>query len=159
MESKTPQFDALINPILDELVAHTRTCKWSGQHQHCEGGFEITNEDIEFLKMLRVPPPNYCPTCRRMRRMAHMNLSRLSKRPCDAPGHSESMISILSEECPFPVYDFEYFISDQFDPFSLGQVYDEETSPMKTLLDMRRGFPMPSFLNRDPSCINSDYSN
>ncbi len=156
--SKTPQFDALLDPILESLVPHLRICKWKEKHDHCEGEFEITDKDIEFLKMLRVPPPSYCPTCRRMRRMTHMGINRLFKRECQVPNHSEMMISIFSKECPFPVYDYQYFIGDQFDPFLYGRTY-VEGSPMKTLHVLRKEFPMPSFLNRDPSCINSDYSN
>lgn len=158
MNSKTPQFDAALDVILNDLVPHTRTCKWKGVHPHCEGDFEIVLEDIEFLKLLRVPPPNYCPTCRRMRRLVHMNMTRLFKRPCNAPGHTEMMISILPAECPFPVYDYQYFIGDQFDAFSYASNF-ESGSPLETVLALRRKFPMPSFLNRDPSCINSEYSN
>ncbi|KKR42901.1 MAG: hypothetical protein UU10_C0001G0004 [Parcubacteria group bacterium GW2011_GWF1_40_6] len=159
MEVKTPKTDALINEILENLVPHERTCKWKGEHSYCEGKFEITEEDITFLKMLRVPTPNYCPTCRRMRRLVHMNMIRLFKIPCKAPNHNESMISILPEECPFPVYDYLYFISDEFDPFSFGVKYEEGMDPMETLFNLRKKFPMPSFLNRGLSSINSDYSN
>lgn len=157
--SKTPQFDALLQPILDALTPHTRTCLWSGKHQYCEGDFLITTEDIEFLRMLRAPASNYCPTCRRIRRMSFMNMARLFKRPCDVPGHTEQMISILTPECPFPVYDYEYFIGDVFDPFSFGTDWHEGDSPSETLFALRKVFPMPSFLNRDPSSINSEYSN
>ena len=159
MQTKTPQFDILLDEILEKLIPHKRICKWKGEHPHCEGEFEINKEDIEFLKMLRVPAPNFCPTCRRMKRFVHMNQLRLFKRECNAPGHNESMISILPEECPFPVYDYVYFISDDFDPFFFKQKYDENISPHEQLFKMRKIFPMPSFLNRDPSSVNSDYSN
>lgn len=155
--SKTPQFDALLDPILNQLVPHTRECLWKGKNPHCTGTFGIEEGDIEFLRMLRVPPSNYCPTCRRMRRMVHMGVNRLFKRPCQAPGHNETVISSFSEQCPFPVYDYKYFISDEFDPFSYGRVY-EGGSPLEFLFALRALFPMPSFLNRDPSCINSEYS-
>src|SRR5665213_750675 len=69
------------------------------------------------------------------------------------------MISILPGECPFPVYDYEYFIGDTFDAFSFATEYGEGGSPMETLFDLRKRFPMPSFLNRDPSFLNSGYSN
>lgn len=159
MESKTPQFDKLLGEILEGLVPHKRICKWQGQHKYCEGEFDITKEDIEFLKMLRVPAPNYCPTCRRMRRLTHMGWSQLFKRECDAPGHGESMISIFSKECPFPVYDYKYFMEDEFDVFSFGVDYEKEIDPAKQLIELRKKFPVPSFLNRDPSSINSEYSN
>ncbi len=159
MENKTPQFNALLDEILEKLVPHERLCKWTGEHPHCEGKFKIEEEDISFLKMLRVPAPNYCPTCRRMRRFVHMNQSRFFKRLCNAPGHSEKMISILPEECPFPVYNYEYFTGDEFDPFAFGIKYDENKNIMESLLKLRKNFPMPSFLNRDSSSINSEYSN
>jgi hypothetical protein len=155
--SKTPQFDALLDPILESLVPHTKTCMWKGKHAHCQSEFEITKDDIEFLRMLRVPPPNYCPTCRRIRRLTHMGINRLFKRKCQAPEHNEMIISSFSEKCPFPVYDYQYFIGDNFDPFSFGCEY-KEGSPMDFLYKMRKTFPIPSFLNRDPSCINSEYS-
>jgi len=120
MKTQTPKFNLLLDGILENLVPHGRTCKWKGEHKHCEEEFEITTEDIEFLKMLRVPAPNFCPTCRRMKRFTHMNFGKLSKRTCNVPGHDESFISIFPEECPFPVYDYQYFISDDFDPFSFG---------------------------------------
>ena len=159
MESKTPKSDSLIDEILAGLVPHTRVCKWKGEHQHCEGEFEIVDEDISFLRMLRVLPPNFCPTCRRMRRLVHMNMIRFFKRPCNIPNHTENMISILPSECPFPVYEYTHFISDEFDAFSFGEIYKEGNSPMQTLFDLRKKFPMPSFLNRDSGSVNSDYSN
>ena len=158
-QSKTPKFDALLDAHLEKLLPHKRVCKWKGEHPHCKEEFEITDEDIKFLKMLRAPVSNYCPACRRIRRFVYMGLSQLFKIPCQAPGHSESMISILSEDCPFPVYDYKYFISDEFDPFSFGRNYEKGSDPMEVLWEMRKKFPMPSFLNRDPSSVNSEYSN
>ena len=159
MESKTPKSDVLIDQILEELVPHTRVCKWSGLHPHCQGEFPIENEDILFLKMLRVPPPNFCPTCRRIKRQSFMGFAQLFKRKCDAPLHDEFMISVFSPECPFPVIDYKYFTFDEFDPFSFGKNYEDLISPLEQLFSLRKVFPMPSFLNRDPSCVNSDYSN
>lgn len=157
--SKTPQFDALLDGILESLVPHTRICMWKGKHPHCEGDFTVTTEDIEFLKMLRVPAPNYCPTCRRMRRVSFMGSNKFFKRLCNAPSHTETVISILPSECPFPVYDYLYFIGDEFDPFLFGIEWNETASPFETLHSVRMRFPMPSFLNRDSLSINSEYSN
>ena len=159
MESKTPKFDSLLDKIFEELSPHTRPCKWSGEHMHCEGQFEITSEDIEFLKMLRVPAPNFCPTGRSRRRFLYMGIFQVFKHQCDVPGHKESMISTLPPECPFLVYDYKYFIYDEFNAFTFGQDYDSNISPMETLFQLRKIFPMPSLTNRDPSSVNSDYSN
>src|SRR3989344_5082202 len=158
-ESKTPKFDALLDKELEKLLPHARVCKWKGMHRHCEGSFEIEEEDIKFLKMLRVPAPNFCPTCRRIRRLSFMGMSQLFKIGCQAPGHSEQMISIYPPECPFPVYDYKYFISDEFNPFVFGRDWRPGESPMGVLFKMKKVFPAPSFLNRDPSSINSEYTN
>jgi hypothetical protein len=159
MESKTPKFDSALDEILGSLVPNTRKCRWMGEHSYCEGEFKIEEEDINFLKMLRAPAPNYCPTCRRMRRLIHMGWSQLFKRKCDAPGHNETIISIFSKECPFPVYDYKYFIEDEFDPFFFGIDYEKDKDPIEQLTELRKKFPVPSFLNRDPSSVNSEYSN
>jgi len=159
MISKTPKFDALLQPILNELVLHTESCLWKGKHEYCEGDFEITSEDIEFLRMLFVPPPKYCPTCRRIRRLVHMNLSKLFKRHCNALGHDEQMISIFPENASIPVVDYQYFIGDQFNPFLYGRDFKSGESPLNHFFDFRKEIPMPSLLNRDPSSVNSEYSN
>lgn len=159
MESKTPKFDKAINKILSDLTPAKKLCLWSDKNPHCEGKFEITAEDIEFLKKFKVPAPNFCPTCRKIKRLTHFNLMQLCKRKCDAPNHEETMISIYPEECPFPVYDYHYFISDDFDPFSFGKEYKEGEVNMDFLLKLRKEFPVPSFLNKNPNDVNSDYSN
>jgi hypothetical protein len=144
---------------LDIFAPHTRKCRWSLINPHCENEFKIEEGDIEFFKLLRVPAPNFCPTCRRIRRLSNLNNGRLFVNKCTAPSHSELIISILPEECPFPVYDYGYFTGDDFDPFSFGIDYKKFMSPMNALFSLRKEFPMPSFLNRDPSSINSEYSN
>jgi hypothetical protein len=158
MVSKTPQFDSAIEKIIESLVPHTRECLWAGKHKYCEGNFEITNDDINFLKIFKVPPPKYCPTCRRIRRFVCVNTIRLFKRPCDAPGHREQVISTFSIECPFSVVDYKYYMSDEFDPFSYGADYVSGVSVLDQLFSFRKNVPIPSLLNRDPSSINSEYS-
>lgn len=159
MDSKTLKFDIALDEILEKLVPHKRKCKWSGVNPHCENEFQIEEGDIEFLKLLRAPAPNFCPTCRMIRKISVFNSSRLFVNKCAAPKHGESIISILPKECPFPVYDCNYFTSDEFDPFIFGVDYKKDESPMSQLLSFRKNFPVPSFFNRDPSSINSDYSN
>lgn len=159
MENKTPQFDALIEDVLVQLKPHVRTCAWAGLNPHCEGEFAITAEDIEFLKMFKTPASKYCPTCRRFRRFGHLGFLKFFKRDCNAPDHTESMIAVFPSECPFPVYDYKYFGSDQWDPLELGRDYVDTISPLEQLFSLRIVAPVPSFLNKDFSSENSDYSN
>lgn len=156
MDSKTPISDELIKNSIDGFAPHKRSCLWKGKHSHCESIFEITKEDIEFLKMFRVPAPNYCPTCRRIRRLTHLNLYRLFSIPCQRENHGEYLLSVFPKECPFPVWDTDAFqeISDGYRPYQ----FNENLSPIKNLLEMRKVFPMPNFLHRDSSIIDSEYS-
>lgn len=156
MESKTPIFDKKLDEILKTLVPHEKTCLWSGKHAHCEKNFSITKEDVEFLTMLRAVPPNFCPTCRRMRRLTHLNLTRLFAVTCQKEGHNENLISVFPKEHPFPIWDTESFqnIEDHY----MGRQYDETKTPYQNVYDMRKVFPIANFLNRDSSLVNSEYA-
>jgi len=156
MESKTPQFDALLDKIFEGLVPHRRVCKWKGEHKYCEGEFEITKEDIEFLKMLRVPAPNYCPTCRRMNRYAFVNSVNLYKRDNNAPGKSSKIISFVPPSSSLVVYDVESY-RENFDPYTYGVIYDNSKKFLDQFFDLRSKVPQPAII-RDPSSINSEYS-
>ena len=156
MESKTPQFDKLLDEILDTLVPHSRECKWKGKHPYCEGEFEITNEDIEFLKILRVPAPICCPTCRKIQRRAFVNTAVLYKHINNAPGNSNSIVSFVPPASPLIVYDVASYLNI-FEPYNYGVIYDESRSFVDQFYDLRLSVPQPAVI-RDPSNINSEYS-
>lgn len=156
MESKTPKFDALLDKILEDLIPHQRICKWNGVHKYCEGEFTITKEDIEFLKMLRVPAPNFCPTCRRMNRYAFVNSVNLYKRDNNAPGKNNKIISFVPPSSPLVVYDVESY-RENFDPYTYGVIYDSSKKFLEQFFDLRSKVPQPAII-RDPSSINSEYS-
>lgn len=157
MESKTPQFDTLIQPILDGLVPHRVVCKQKDISKYCEGEFEITDKDIEFLRMLRVPPPICCPTCRRQRRYAYSNSVHFYKRQNDAPNASGSIISFVPPNCQFPVYDYENYLKGDWDSLSFAINFDETKSFIEQLYSQRLSVPQPA-ITRHPSNENSDYS-
>ena len=157
MQNKTPQFDLLIEKILQELVPHSRTCTQKARSKYCEGDFEITEKDIEFLKMFRVPTPVLCPTCRRQQRLAFANYTTLYKRPCDVDGHTEEIISSIPVEAPFPVYDFDFYWSNE-------KTFSESASACKPTESFFEQFkklwnvtPQPA-LTRDPASKGSDYT-
>ena len=102
-QSKTPQFDALLDTILARLVPHSRACA------DCAKDFDITADDIGFYKMLRVPTPTHCPDCRHRRRLSFSNYSTIYKRACNAPGHSEMMISPVAPILPWITYDYDTY--------------------------------------------------
>jgi len=149
--SKTPQFDALLNTILDELVPHSRTCV------DCENIFTIEKQDIELLKMLRAPTPTHCPECRQKRRLSFANYSNIYKRKCDVPGHTEIMISPVAPVMPWVTYDYETYYSDLWDPKSYGIPLEIEGDFFDQFLSLLKVIPQPG-VRRGSDSPNSDFS-
>jgi hypothetical protein len=155
--SKTPQFDALLDEILENLTPHTRICTQKDISHYCEGEFSIEAEDIVFYKMLRVPPPLCCPTCRRQKRFAFVNRMSFYKRKNDAPEGPAYVVSYVPPNAPFVVYDYEYYRSDKWNPLTYARDYDTADSFFNQLYGLRRDVPQPALL-KDPSNINYEYS-
>ncbi|MDA2935610.1 hypothetical protein MYX06_00105 [Patescibacteria group bacterium AH-259-L05] len=102
------------------MKSETKIC------QNCKQQFIIEPEDFDFYKKIRMPPPTFCPDCRRQRRSAWRNERSLYKRKCNAPGHNEEIISVFSQNKPLIVYDDRYWWSDKWDPMDYGRPYDFE---------------------------------
>ncbi len=110
-----------IRQLADEktlMNSETRKC------QNCKADFLIEEEDLGFYGKMKVPPPTFCPDCRLQRRLCERNEQTLYRRKCDAPGHSEDIISVYSPERKLKVYDPEYWWSDAWDPMESGRDYD-----------------------------------
>ncbi|MBI3458874.1 hypothetical protein HY061_01265, partial [Candidatus Azambacteria bacterium] len=95
MSAKTPKFDALLDNILGTAKPGPVTC------QECQKTFNIFEEDIKMYRLLRVPPQKICPNCRQQRRLAFLNYSYIFRHPCQAPGHTEKVISLMSPNIPW----------------------------------------------------------
>lgn len=150
-ESKTPQFDTLLDKILDELVSHTRICL------ECKKKFEIEKEDIILLKMFRSPAPKLCPNCRQQRRLSAANYSNIYKRKCDVPGHSEILISPVAPIMPWVAYDYSTYYSDTWDARSYSMNIDITKSFFEQYLDLARVVPIRA-VPRGAESPNSDFS-
>lgn len=90
--------------------------------QNCKNDFVIEQEDLDFYRKIKVPPPTFCPECRCQRRMSWRNDRILYKRTCDATG--KNIASCYRKDAPFPVYKREYWYSDKWDPMRYGFDYD-----------------------------------
>lgn len=151
MTSKTPQFDKALDAVLNALTPHERTCGWCGQR------FPVEKEDIDFYRMLRVPPPTLCPVCRQQRRRAFVNYTTFYKRDCSVPGHKEKLISQIPANSTFPVYDADYYWSGEWDPFSYGFPYSERRGFFEQFKGLLDTVPQPA-TTRDPMSVNSEYT-
>ncbi len=149
--SKTPQFDALLDNILTGLVPHTRTCT------SCKKGFDITIPDIDLLKMLRVPAPMFCPNCRQQRRLSAANYSKIYKRKCDVPGHEEILISPVAPVMPWVAYDYATYYSDTWDARSYAMDVNVTKSFFDQYMDLVKVVPLRA-VPRGADSPNSDFS-
>ena len=157
MQSKTPQFDVALDEIFKDLVPHVRECRQKNISKYCEKQFELTKEDIEFLKMFRVSPPTLCPTCRHQRRLAFTNYSRIFKRACQVPGHIENLIALIPPVNPWIVYDEETYLSDTWDARDYKREYDPRQAFFAQFWEMKKAIPHAGSPH-GVGVINSDYT-
>src|SRR6185369_12787256 len=115
--------------------------------QNCKTQFTIEPEDFGFYEKLKVPPPTWCPDCRLQRRLLWRNERILYRRPCNAPGHSEILLSIFPADAAHPVYDQEYWWSDQWDGTDYGQNYDFSKPFFVQFKELLNRVPIANLLN------------
>ncbi|MCB0345714.1 MAG: hypothetical protein KDD66_11395 [Bdellovibrionales bacterium] len=93
-----------------------KRCRQSGVE------FEISPEEAQFYESLELPLPRLCPEERQRRRIAYRNFRTLCYRPCDAT--QKRILSMYSQDCPFPVYETNYWWSDAWSAFDYGRAID-----------------------------------
>ncbi len=127
-----------------------KTCK------NCQASFEITPDDVSFYEKIKVPSPTWCSECRNQRRLTWRNERSLHKRKCDAPGHTEDIISMYAPGV-CRVYDNAYWWGDAWDAMEYGRDYDQARPFFHQFRELLGEVPLPnlSVINS----TNSEYSN
>ncbi len=125
--------------------------------QNCKDDFEIESEDFVFYEKIKVPPPTFCPECRMIRRFLWRNERALYRRPCDAPEHSEEIISMYSPDMPGVVFDQKYWWTDGWDPLEYGKEYDFEVPFFTQFKELREKTPLLALANVNST--NSEWCN
>jgi len=149
--SKTPQFDKSLEEILTNLKPHQKTCK------QCQGVFNIFQEDIEFYKKLRVPPPKLCPECRKQRRFGfYNNMLKFYRKEDTQTG--EKIISTFHPESTYKIYDLKHWWSDKWDPLSYGGDYDFSKPFFQQFQELNLSVPHPPLINLHYIVVNSPYT-
>jgi len=90
--------------------------------QNCKKDFAIEPDDFMFYEKIKVPPPTWCPDCRLWRRLSYFNERHLYQNTCAFC--KAKIISMYPEGTVFPVYCFECYRGDKWDPVSYGKDYD-----------------------------------
>lgn len=125
--------------------------------QSCNESFTIEADDFSFYEKIKVPPPTFCPECRMRRRLAWRNEKGLYKRKCDAPGHSEMLISMYAPEEDVVVYDHQYWHSDEWDPLSYGIEYNFDIPFFNQFQSLLKKVPLLTLF--DSKSIETSYCN
>ena len=90
--------------------------------QNCKEKFTINQEDFNFYKKIKVPPPTFCPECLFQRRLMFRNNRVFYRRECTLCG--ASMLAIFSKDRPYLVYCRDCWLSDKWNPLTYGREYD-----------------------------------
>ncbi len=114
----------------------TRAC------QNCKKDFTIEADDFSFYEKIKVPPPTFCPDCRRQRRMARRNDIYFYKRKCDLTGIP--IISIYSLESGISVFAPKVWNGDGWNALDYGRDYDFSRPFFEQYNELLRSVPKPS---------------
>lgn len=123
--------------------------------QNCKEDFVIEPDDFGFYEKIKVPPPTFCPECRRVRRFAWRNERALYRRICNLC--NKNIISIYHESVPFPVYCRECWYGDDWDSASYARSYDLTKNFFEQYKEFSKTVPRLALWQRN--VVNSDYSN
>src|SRR3989338_6828423 len=133
------------------MQAETRKC------QNCKADFTIEVNDFGFYEKIGVPPPTFCPDCRRQRRWAWRNNMSLYNRQCDLCG--KSVISIYSKDSRLTIYCNKCWWSDKWDPKSYGVDYDFSKPFFTQFRELVQKVPHMAVVNDDGiASLNCEYT-
>ncbi len=126
-----------------------KTCK------NCDKTFEVFEKDQKFYNKIHVPYPSFCPICRRQRRQIFRNERNLYTRTCSLTG--TKIVSVYSDNVPFPVYDHKIWHGDNWDATSYGKDFNFEKPFFEQFKELYDQVPRINFMNQ--ASENSDYTN
>ncbi|HBA46028.1 hypothetical protein A2W67_03535 [Candidatus Nomurabacteria bacterium RIFCSPLOWO2_02_40_28] len=125
--------------------------------QNCRANFVIEPNDFGFYEKIKVPPPTFCPECRRQRRWAWRNNMSLYSRKCKLC--DESVISIYSPDSSIIIYCNKCWWSDKWDPKSYGKEYDFSKPFFTQFKELMQKVPHMSVVNDDGiASVNCEYT-
>ena len=125
--------------------------------QNCKNNFTIEPDDFGFYEKIKVPPPTFCPECRRQRRWAWRNNISLYNRKCEICG--KGVISIYSLDSKLTIYCNKCWWSDKWDAKSFGVDYDFSKPFFTQFRELIQKVPHMSVVNDDGiASLNCEYT-
>ncbi|MDP3948863.1 MAG: hypothetical protein Q8Q17_02860 [bacterium] len=123
--------------------------------QNCRQNFTVEPEDFDFYKKIDVPPPTFCPECRLLRKILWRTDIGFYRRTDSRTG--QMIFSLYPQTAPIKVWNYDYWISDQWDSSDYGKEYDWNRPFFEQFADLVKNVPWPSLAIINS--INSPYSN
>jgi hypothetical protein len=125
--------------------------------QNCKKDFTIEPDDFGFYEKIKVPPPTFCPECRRQRRDAWRNTFSLYSRKCDLC--AKSVISLYAPDSGITIYCNKCWWGDKWDPKSYGVDYDFNKPFFTQFRELLGKVPHMSVVNDDGiASLNCEYT-
>ena len=122
--------------------------------QNCKKDFTIESDDFSFYEKIKVPTPTWCPECRFQRRCLFRNERKLFRNKDAITG--KSILSLYPPEACFPIYEDNYWVGDEWDPFLYGIDFDRSRPFLAQLLELSQKVPRPR--SDAVNMVRSEYS-
>ena len=133
------------------MNSETKTC------QNCKQNFVIEPEDFVFYEKIKVPPPTWCPECRRQRRLSWRNDFIFYYRNCDLC--KKSTISLYAPDAPRVVFCNKCWWSDKWDSKDYAVNYDPSRSFFKQFSELQSKVPTLALVNDNGiASVNCEYT-
>ncbi len=117
----------------------------------------IDADDQGFYEKIGVPPPTFCPRCRKQRRLAWRNDMSLYSRKCDLCG--KKIISVFSPDKQKVVYCQRCWWSDKWEPKSYAQEYNSDKPFFVQFAELQQKVPALALVNDDGiASVNCEYT-
>jgi hypothetical protein len=111
------------------------------QCQNCKNDFVIEPDDFAFYEKLDLPSPKMCPYCRWKYLLSFWAFGRF--RIAKSALSGKTIITVISESAPFPIYEREEFVSDAWDPLTYGKDYNQARLFIEQLVELQSEVPHP----------------
>jgi len=109
--------------------------------QKCKQNFTIEPDDFALYQKMDLPSPVLCPYCRYKYLLAFWVNGRF--RIAKSAFSGKTIITVLPESVPFPIYERAEFISDQWDPLTYGRDYEPSKSFIEQVVELQSKVPHP----------------
>lgn len=126
-----------------------KTCKI------CSSSFEISSQDQNYYTKRELPTPNFCPTCRQVKRAYFRNEQNLYHNTCAKT--KKSIVSMYRPALNIKVYASNIWWSDEWDPLEYGQDFDFNKSFTEQFSELQKKVPRLNLYSKKSE--NSEFSN